>query len=83
MLQTVRNFLEQFFKCHYCRQHFLKNYEAGSFGRDLARASREEASLTAETARPCNSAYLFLNHICYYVMCAYCVCEGACRNPTT
>ena len=43
MMQTVHDFLEQFFKCHYCRRHFLKNFEAGSFGRDLAKTSRQQA----------------------------------------
>eukprot|EP00439_Symbiodinium_sp_Y106_P062661 s1400_g9.t1 len=45
MMQTVHDFLEQFFKCHYCRRHFLKNFEAGSFGRDLAKTSRQQVVL--------------------------------------
>ena len=42
MLQTLHGFLDQYFKCHYCRKHFLRQYEEASYGRDEAMRSYEE-----------------------------------------
>ncbi|CAJ1430078.1 unnamed protein product, partial [Effrenium voratum] len=36
LLRGIHGFLEQFFKCHYCRRHFLVTFQQGAYGRDLA-----------------------------------------------
>ncbi|CAK9055120.1 unnamed protein product [Durusdinium trenchii] len=45
MLSALRGFIDHFFKCHYCRRHFLRQYEEGSYGRQLAEESYEELVL--------------------------------------
>lgn len=42
MLSALRGFIDHFFKCHYCRRHFLRQYEEGSYGRQLAEESYED-----------------------------------------
>jgi len=44
-LSAVRDFVEQFFKCLYCRQHFLEQFDAGSYGLESARQDRKEVVL--------------------------------------
>lgn len=56
MLQTLHGFLDQYFKCHYCRKHFLRQYEEASYGRDEAMKSYEERCWTAgESVNPMDS----------------------------
>eukprot|EP00931_Biecheleriopsis_adriatica_P007495 TRINITY_DN108776_c0_g1_i1.p1 TRINITY_DN108776_c0_g1~~TRINITY_DN108776_c0_g1_i1.p1 ORF type:complete len:702 (-),score=140.65 TRINITY_DN108776_c0_g1_i1:36-2141(-) len=45
MLQAVRGFVDQFFKCLYCRQHFLEQFDAGSYGLEVARKDRRDVVL--------------------------------------
>eukprot|EP00434_Breviolum_minutum_P026666 symbB.v1.2.023569.t1/scaffold2166.1/size87221/2 len=45
MLQTLHGFLDQYFKCHYCRKHFLRQYEEASYGRDEAMKSYKDLVL--------------------------------------
>ncbi|CAJ1365870.1 unnamed protein product [Effrenium voratum] len=44
LLRGIHGFLEQFFKCHYCRGHFLETFQQGAYGRDLAFQSPQAPS---------------------------------------
>lgn len=45
VLSAVRGFLSEFFKCMYCRNHFLEQFDAGSYGLALARNNSAETVL--------------------------------------
>lgn len=45
LLDAVKGFLEQFFKCMYCRRHFLEQFAEGSYGLAAARRDAEQTVL--------------------------------------
>lgn len=45
MLDAVRDFLAEYFKCLYCRNHFLKQFDSGAYDLAAARRSSAEALL--------------------------------------
>lgn len=45
LLTVARDFLSEFFKCLYCRRHFLQQYDLGSYGLEAARANYTETVL--------------------------------------
>jgi len=45
LLTTVRDFLSEYFKCLYCRRHFLEQFDLGSYGLERARSNSSEVVL--------------------------------------
>merc|ERR1712125_220665 len=45
LLDVVRKFIEEYFKCMYCRRHFLEQFDNGSYGLAFARRDPAQAVL--------------------------------------
>jgi len=67
ILSTIRTFMEHFFKCLNCRQHFLEQFDKGSYG--LASATEDTAGLVLYLWRFHNavSVRVAAEHSCYTV----------------
>jgi len=64
MLQTLRGFVEQFFKCLYCRQHFLEQFDAGSYNLAAALQDRREGVLYLWRLHSAVSVRVAAEHSC-------------------
>jgi len=65
LMASVSSFIEEFFKCLYCRRHFLEQFGAGSYGLPLARRDAGEAVLWFWRLHNAVSVRITAEHSCH------------------